>query len=178
MKIRLASLSWSVSLYLNSGVSRTAGGDAGDHQAAGGGPVSGPTPQWSVWSWAQRLQANEWGTQKESCGVPAENPKGMIMPVNLTRARLCTFSLCKISGTKSFVVFFHGLQKWRLDKALQLWKVLFYAAMLSLYLFISFLPIFISGKRTRQSRGGGATLQIRKGSTISRGFLGCFLYML
>lgn len=100
----------SVSLYLNSGVSCTAGGDAGDHQAAGGGPVSGPTPQRSVRSWAQRLQANERGPQKESCGIPAENPKGIIMPVKLMKAKFYTRNSCKIS--QRFFFFFNLFCSW------------------------------------------------------------------
>lgn len=32
-------------LSMDSGVPCPAGGDAGDHQAAGGGPISCPTPQ-------------------------------------------------------------------------------------------------------------------------------------
>lgn len=63
-------------LSLVSGVPCPAGRNAGNHQAAWGGPVSCPETQRPLWGWTQRLQANKWGTQKESCGIPAENPKG------------------------------------------------------------------------------------------------------
>lgn len=107
IKFAFSPSSWSVSFM--SGVSCTTGGDAGDHQAAGGGPVSGPTPQRSVWSWAQRLQANEWGTQKESCRIPAENPKGIIVPfIPFTECHCLNHVEAKLTKAEMHMLFVPG----------------------------------------------------------------------
>ena len=58
------------------GVPCPAGGDAGHHQAAGGGPVSSPAPQRPLRVGAQGLQADQRGPEEEGRGVPAEDPEG------------------------------------------------------------------------------------------------------
>lgn len=63
-------------LLMAPGVPRPARGDAGDYQAAGGGPVGRSATQWPLRIWAPRLQTNKWRAQTKSCGIPAENPKG------------------------------------------------------------------------------------------------------
>ncbi len=66
---------------LCSGVSRSAGGDAGDHQAAGGGSVCRPPPQRPVRDRAARVTADRRRAQEESSRVPAEDPEGVCVCV-------------------------------------------------------------------------------------------------
>lgn len=58
------------------GISRTARGDAGDHPAAGGGPVGSTSPQRPVRVRAPGVPADQRGAQEEGNRLPAEDPEG------------------------------------------------------------------------------------------------------
>lgn len=64
-------------LWLCSGVSRSAGGDAGDHQTAGGGSVCRPPPQRPVRDRAARVTTDQRRAEEESGRIPAEDPEGV-----------------------------------------------------------------------------------------------------
>ncbi|KAL0194409.1 hypothetical protein M9458_012705, partial [Cirrhinus mrigala] len=56
-------------------VSRSARGDAGDHQTAGGGPFCRPPPQRPLRDRAARVTADQRRAQEESGRIPAEDPE-------------------------------------------------------------------------------------------------------
>lgn len=72
-------------LWLCSGVSRSAGGDAGDHQTAGGGSVRRPPPQRPVRDRAARVTTDQRRAEEESGRIPAEDPEGALV----TSTRCC-----------------------------------------------------------------------------------------